>query len=208
MRTQQKYLIAFALAASVFANAHHASAQTADISIGIRSILALYCYDKVNVKLTSEAIAGALQRSTPGSFPDLNGDAALTGNEFTLGAGDDFWNRGFFRPRTRINLDMESICSYRIFGGATGARVRIDGLQRILEGPDGSSLRIIQFRVRDNETGGAWRRSFDLSGPVASAPGSRGIDVRLRFDVTNIAGAGSYSSTTDGTFRITVIGNP
>ena len=186
----------------------HAGSLNTDVEISIPSVIALYCFDEIDVGVTPDAYVTALGRNGSRPMPSLTRTARGREGRLIVNRGRNFWNRGRFRFRTRVNLLLNEVCAYRAIGAATGARVTIEALEPRLETANSAFIQVDRVRARDSESVNGWRRTYRVNAADLGIGVVRGIDVRMRLDMRNATEPGTYSSLTDGTFRITVIGNP
>jgi len=185
-----------------------AASLSTDLTVNIGSILTLVCYDDVHVDLTAESFISAVGRNGDRALPSLTRTARARSGRLIANGGRRQWRRARYRFRRRVNLDLLNVCAYSSIGGIGGARVTIDALESRLDGAGGSHIDVIRARTRDTDDAGAWRRRFNIPAADLGNGVARGIDVRLRLDLQDATEPGLYSSTTDGTFRITVTPNP
>lgn len=196
------------LAASACGSASAASLST-DVSVNIPSSIALYCYDKVDVNISANTFETALARNGTRAMPTLTRTARGRANgRLVVNQNRRIWNRGRYRFRPTVNLDLGGVCAYHAIGGSNGARVTVEALEPRLEASGGAFINVQRVRARDSDNAGSWRRRYRVPASDLGAGVVRGIDVRLRLNLRNATEPGTYSSPVDGTFRITVIGNP
>lgn len=172
------------------------------------SVLSLYCFDEVDVNITPDAYIAALSRNRTRPMPSLTRTARARPGRLIVNRGKRFWNRGRFKFRPRVNLRLDGVCAYRAIGGTTGARVTVEPLEPQLDAANGAFIKIDRVRARDTEKANGWRRTYRVNGSDLGTGVVRGIDVRMRLHMKDATEPGTYSSPTDGTFRITVIANP
>jgi len=177
----------------------NAASLNTDVSVNLSSALSLACYDRVDVILSAETFVSAVG-STFVDIPGLSSD-------LTTGEGQEIASDVPLNFQRGANLDLLDVCAYQALGGVGGARVVIDALETRLDATSDSYIQVDQVFTRDNLNAGAWLNTYEIE---ATDLGNslRGIDVRLRLDLRNAEVAGTYSSPTDGTFRITVTPNP
>lgn len=190
-----------------FGSAQAASLST-DVTVNVSSSLGLACYENVHVDLTSENFIATVGRNGSRALPNLSRNARARNGRLIVNGPRRIWNRGRFRFRRQANLDLQNVCAYFAIGGIGGASVRVESLERRLEAAGGSFIRVRRVRTRDNANAGPWRRRYRIPATELGNGMVRGIDVRLRLDLRNAVEPGLYSSTADGTFRITVTPNP
>lgn len=208
MHPMRKYFAAFMLLLGTAGGSAHAASLSTDVSVNLGSVLALSCFDEVDVNLSSDTYLAAISRNGSDNLPSVTRNARARAGQLNVNAGRRILNRRRFRPRTSVNLDLGAVCAYRSLGNSTGARVRVERLEPRLEASGGGFISVVRVRTRDNETQGPWRRQYRIRPDQLGAGTVRGIDVRLRLNMRNATEPGLYSSPLDGTFRITVISNP
>ncbi len=208
MHPMRKYLAALTILAGTAGETVDAASLSTDVNVNLGSVIALSCFDEVDVNLSSDTFLAAISRNTSGNLPSITRNARAAAGRLNLNAGRRIWNRRRFQFRRNVNLDLGGVCAYRSIGNGTGARVQVERLERRLEARNGGFISVVRVRARDSENQGPWRRSFRIRPNQLGAGVVRGIDVRLRLNMRNATEPGLYSSPADGTFRITVIGNP
>lgn len=208
MHPMRKYLAALTLLAVTASGKADASSLSTDVSVNLGSVIALSCFDEVDVNLSSDTFLAAISRNPSGDLPSITRNAQAAAGRLNVNAGRRIWNRRQFQFRRNVNLDLGEVCAYRSIGNGTGARVQVERLEQRLDARNGGFISVVRVRTRDSETRGPWRRAFRVRPDQLGAGVVRGIDVRLRLNLRNATEPGLYSSPADGTFRITVIGNP
>lgn len=203
-----KGLAPAALFAGLAGGSAHAASLNTDVSVTLQSSIVLYCYDNVDIDVSAETYIAALGRNGSRAMPSRARNARARSGRWVVNTGRRNWNRGRYRFRPRVNLDLNGVCAYRAIGGSNGARITVDTLETQLEAAGGSYIDVLRVRARDSDKGGGWRGQYRVAPAELGTGTVRGIDVRLRLDMRNAKEPGTYSSPVDGTFRITVVGNP
>ena len=208
MKQFHKGLAALTLMLGTGIGSAEAASLSTDVTVNMSSALSLYCFDKVDVDLSSENFIAAVGRNGGRALPSLRRTARASDGQLTANGPLRVWNRGRYEFRRRVNLDLHNVCAYQALGGVGGARITVDALEDRLQASSSSYIDVIRVRARDYENAGAWRRRFNIPATDLGFGDVRGIDVRLRLDLQNAKEPGRYSSPTDGTFLITVTPNP
>jgi len=208
MRPMRKYIAALALLAGMASGSTHAASLSTDVTINLGSSLTLFCFEEVDVNLSSETYLSAVSRNRSRPMPSITRAARVRSGELFVNGGLRFRRQGRYKLKRRVHLELGSVCAYRAIGGSKGARVQIEALEPRLEAAGGGYIAIDRVRARDTDTAGSWRRQYRVRPADLGIGVVRGIDVRMRLDMQNATEPGRYSSPVDGTFRITVLGNP
>lgn len=185
-----------------------AASLSTDVTVNLGSALVLACFDEVDVNVSADNFIAAVGRNGDRPLPSLVRTARGREGRLIANGRRNVWNRGRYRFRRRVNLDLHNVCAYQAIGGVGGARITVQALESRLQATGGSHIDVIRVRARDFESAGAWRRRFQIPASDLGNGEVRGIDVRLRLDLQDAVEPGTYSSQTDGTFLITVTPNP
>jgi len=207
MHPMRRYIAAITLLVGAAGGNAHAGSLSTDVSVSLPSTIILSCFDDVDVDVTPDNFLAAVHRNPTRAQPNVTRNARVRSGDLVVNAPRRPLNRRV-RVRPRINLDLNEVCAYHAFGTVSGARVEVDQLEGALAGTDDSSISIIRIRARDSVNGGAWRTRFLVPPEELGFGVIRGVDVRLRLDLSNATSAGLYSGPADGTFRITLTSNP
>ncbi len=198
----------FSLLLFVFAGNSIAYSSTTDVSVSLGSTIQLFCYENVDVNLNPGNLFNNVTRRVTTTLPGQSHSASLSGDDLTVTIDPTSFEGTGVEPQTRIFLFLRTICSYRTYGAVTGATVEIQTLESRLETSGGSFIDVLNTRTRDSINRGVWRSTFTVSPADLATTPIRGLDVRLRLDISNANEPALYSSPTDGTFRITVLPSP
>lgn len=184
-----------------------ATALETDVDVSMPSLLALSCYDSVDVNVTADALVAAL-RHTPGTA-QLSRDARGRPGRLIVNAPRRTFRRGQWRASRFANLKLSNICSYRAIGQSRrGVLVSVAAKENVLKNANGSQIRVRRVRARDTENAGNYRRRYRVRSTDLGWTTLRGIDVEVRLDFRNAKTEGTYTSDTDGTFGVTVVLSP
>ena len=207
MRVRRSPLLAgLALALAIPSRAGvEAASVSSDVDVALPEVLALYCYDEVDVAINA-------------------GDAATTSVSWSgqvSGAQSSQWNvqldaeeidggpaldDAVDLPR-EIELTLSNVCAVRAVLNGPGAQVVVTRLNPKLVHPssNGTFIRVTAANVRDGGVANApFAPAFLMPRSNLSWTDARPLDVRLSLRMNRASASGTYSSARDGTFRVTV----
>ncbi len=182
-----------------------AASVTLDVDVEVPSMLVLYCFDEIDVTLSSANLASLLAgvgatgddtQTTPlGTVTPTVVGSSLQGTvvtlDTTLAPGDS----------TAVFLNLLGVCAVRAVGSGNGVDMTIVSNNTTLTGPTGT---ILVDAVGTRRAGGAgFAAAFNIPEASLGLSNVNFVDVQLELDMSNARTAGSYSSTVDGTFTIT-----
>lgn len=208
MRQMRRYIATLGLLAGFASGPALSASLSTDVTVNLGSSLSLFCFEEVDVNLSSETYLSAVSRNRSRPMPSITRNARVRSGDLFVQGGRRFRRQGRYRLRNRVNLELGSVCAYRAIGGSNGARVQVELLEDRLETSGGAYITVDRVRARDTDQEGPWRRQFRIQPADLGIGVVRGIDVRMRLSLQNATEPGLYSSPVDGTFRITVLGNP
>lgn len=204
MKSSIKTLAISATVSSVFfaSNASAASLQT-DVEIDIPSVIALYCYDKVYLKVSSEGFVEATGAFDGTDVTELaeSGVSASNGNwnasieGLNTSAGADF--------KPKANLNMKGVCAFRAVATTAGVNVSIELENGVLKHAteNGANITATAAKLLNN---GSEVSDYDVTDNLGFSR-LNGIAIRLPLDLTETRVAGLYSS--EDVFTVTVTAN-
>lgn len=208
MRPMRRYIAALALLAGLTGGSADAASLSTDVTVNLGSSLSLFCFEEVDVNLSTETYLSAVSRNRSRPMPSITRTARLRSGELFVQGGRRFQRQGRYKLKRWVHLELGSVCAYRAVGSSNGARVQVEALENRLDATGGGFISVDRVRTRDTDEAGRWRRQFRVRAADLGIGVIRGIDVRMRLDLQNASEPGLYSSPVDGTFRITVLGNP
>lgn len=184
----------------------HAAALSTDVDVTLPSIIALYCYDKVDVNVTTAGYVAATGAIDGGSTTTSTGPTDATspsaGNWEAAVAGLDTTAGG--SAATDVDLTMTGVCAFRALATSTGVNVSID--RRAADGdinhPDGAKIVATAAKLVNS---GAAVDDYDVTTGLGLG-NVNPITVRLPLDLSAATLAGTY--TTSDLFTVTVVANP
>jgi len=205
-----KTVAAAAVLSSLASTPSRAATLQTDVDVTLPSVIALYCYDEVDVNVTAAGFVSAVggtngSKQTTGGFSATPTAAAGEWNVAVTGLDTDS-AAGVID--TDVNLNMTGVCAFRAISG-TGVTVSIATQNATLAGTTaGNSITVGTAVARDNATGGAYAASYPVAASSLGWGTVRNIDIQLPLDLANAGAEGTYSSATDGTFEVEVIATP
>lgn len=209
----KKALATVAAAATLSSPAYAAELET-DIDVTLPSIIVLSCYDSVDVNVTAAGLLTAMGTTVDATTADggtIDGGAAgsitATGAAGELTADATALTVG--TADTDVKLNMTNICAFRAIGAANGVTVSVaTTTNTTLDGPSGTSIVVSDPKTRENGGGAFSGTSYDVAAADLGFGSVKGVDVQVELDLSGANVAGDYSSSTDGTFKVTVVGKP
>lgn len=193
------------LATSATGPASAAALQT-DVDISLPSVIALYCYDKVSVNVTTAGFVAATGAFDGGSVTNFaagdevdatgtagNWDAAISGLDTTAGAS----------AATTANLNMTGVCAFRAIASAAGVNVSISLDDGVLEHATEAGANITATAAQVQE-GASYVTNYDVTSGLGMS-NLNPITIRLPLDLSAATVAGTYSS--EDVFTVTVVAN-
>jgi len=199
-------LVMFAASFSFQHNARAASVAV-DVDIDIPSILILYCYDNIDVTVTSAAMIallgvasadGTVTNATPAAITAAHASGALFG---TAGAPDTTLPSSV--DLTNINLDMDDICGFRAIRSSGGTGVNVSAAITTASMQDATTTSTIT--MNDAAVRSVAGGFTALGGTEAVSTGFAlgtvtPIDLRVNLDLSGVVLAGNH---TDGVVTVT-----
>ncbi len=194
--------LAFAGAALSTSNTNAASLQT-DLDIDVPSVIALYCYDKVYLKVSIEGFVEAT-----GAF---NGTSVTELAESGVSASNGSWNAAIegldtsagSEFKSKADLNMKGVCAFRAIATSAGVNVSVKLENGVLKHAteNGANITAIDAKLLN---GGTEVSDYDVTTGLGFS-NLNGIAIRLPLDLSDTTVAGLYSS--QDVFTVTVTAN-
>ena len=200
-----KKTITWAYLASALLATGHASAASlqTDIEIDMPSVIALYCYDQVFLKVSAEGLVEAT-----GAF-DGTSSTALA--ESGVLASNGSWNASLEGLDTsegseftsKANLNLRGVCAFRALATTAGVNISIELENGVLKHTteDGANITAVAAKLLNSGSEGSEYNVTTGLGLSNINP----IEIRLPLDFTETTVAGLYSS--EDVFTVTVTAN-
>ena len=206
-----KKALATVAAVATLSSATQAAELQTDVDVTLPSVIALSCYDEIDVNVTAAGFLTAVGSTATATGEIAGGDAGTVtataaAGELTAGSTE----LAVGTVDANVNLNMTNICAFRAIGAANGVTVSVAATnQTTLAGPGTTSIAVGTPATRANG-GTTFGTTYDVAVADLGFTNVNGIDVQLPLDLTNAGVAGTYDSTgTDaGTFKVTVVGKP
>ena len=197
--------IALAACASVLLSTSSASAASlqTDIDIDVPSVIALYCYDKVYLKVSAEGFVEATGAFDGTSVTELaeSGVSASSGNWDASLEGLDTSKGAEFAAKAQLN--MKGVCAFRALATSAGVNVSIKLENGVLKHATESGANITAMDAK-LLNGGSEVSDYDVTTGLGFS-NLNGIAIRLPLDLSETKVAGLYSS--EDVFTVTVTAN-
>ena len=205
----KKLLATASVATMVASGPSFAADLQTDVDVTLPNVVALYCYDQVNVSVSAANFLTAVGSTVGATGAKQSTNTSTTNATAAAGtwtaalSGLDTESAGSGAVSDDVDLVMTGVCAFRAIT-TTKATVQIDPIAAGQELMNGTTDKITVGTPVASDDGSTFAASYDVAQANLGFSVIRPITIKLPLDLSAAKKAGTYSSTTAGTFKVTV----